>query len=234
MNTRARWLADRAHRRAISAAIDRNLAVRVLADGAGTLAHGLQPGDEHALPDSAWSPNPSEAGALPALKPPPAGLAFWVPQGSDLGVRVAEFVQVALARHGVRVHIERAPWDEFMRAVDDGRADLFYLSWFADSYDRVAFVSSLIESSHRGAGGNRTWYSNPQVDAQLLRARSISDPEVKATALADAERIALSDAPLVPLFQGTSIFVERPWVNGFRSNGLGCPRYDTVEVTRGR
>lgn len=235
-NTRAPWLARRANRRAVAASIDRAVAVRVLVPGRGRLAQGLLPPvfGIPALPDSAWCPSPAEARAWPGGPPPAKGLSFWVPEGSPTGLRLAEFVQAALARRGLSIRIVERPWAAFEHGVLRGDADLFYLSWFADGPDPVAFVSSMVESRRRGAGGNRTYYSSAAVDSALAAARVAPTDERARAALLRAERLALADAPLVPLFRSINVTLVRPWVSGFAIDPLGAPRYDRVEVRRGR
>ncbi len=234
MNTRAPWLSRRANRRSLAASIDRALAVKVLVPGRGKLAHGLLPPAFRlpALPDSAWRPALAEARAWPT--PPPAnGLSFWVPEGSATGVRLAEFVQAGLARRGLKASIVTKPWAGFERGVLAGEADLFYLSWFADGPDPVAFVASMVEGRRHGAGGNRTFYASAAVDAALAQARTAASPGKAQAALLAAERIALADAPLVPLFHSVNVTLVRPWVSGYALDPLGAPRYDTIEVHRG-
>jgi ABC-type transport system substrate-binding protein len=235
MNTRQAWLARRANRRSLAASIDRALAVRVLVPGRGALAASLLPPafNGPALAESAWRPPAAEALAWPE-PPPAAGLAFWVPDGSATGVRVAEFVQAGLARRGLKVRIVTKPWSEFERGVTAGEADLFYLSWFADGPDPVAFVASMVESSRKGAAGNRTFYASRDVDAALARARAATTEDRARAALLDAERVALADAPLIPLFHSVNVTLVKPWVTGFVLDPLGAPRYDAVEVHRGR
>jgi ABC-type transport system substrate-binding protein len=150
-----------------------------------------------------------------------------VPEGSATGQRLAEFVQAALGRRGLKLSIVVKPWAEFERGVDSGKADLFYLSWFADGPDPVSFVASMIESRRKGAGGNRTQYASAAVDEALARGRNDNQ------ALLEAERLALADAPLVPLFHSVNVVLRKPRVSGFVPDPLGAPRYDRVEVRRG-
>ncbi len=235
MNTRLPWLSRRATRRSLAASIDRALAVRVLVPGRGRLARGLLPPafGLPELPDSVWRPTQNEARAWPVAPPPSNGLSFWLPQGSATGERLAEFVQAGLARRGLKLRIVVKPWAEFERAVIGGQADLFYLSWFADSPDPLAFASSMIESKRRGVGGNRTYFSSAAVDQALAAARDAPTKARAQAALLHAERLALSDAPLVPLFHSVNVVLRRPWVTGFVPDPLGAPRYEQVEVRRG-
>ncbi len=49
-------------------------------------------------------------------------------------------------------------------AVNNGEADLFWLSWWADYPDPENFLFPLFHSSNHGAGGNRSRYTNQEVD----------------------------------------------------------------------
>jgi len=233
-DTRRPFVSDRGRRRALAALIDRALAVRVLVPGRGRLAHGLLPPifDVEAPPESTWVMPRAEAerrargnfgGAAPAL-------TFWVPAGSEVGMRLAEFVASAWRRAGLTVTIVERPWPAFQRGIAEGKADAFYWSWFADGPDPVAFVASMVESSRRGAGGNRTQYSSRAVDRALEEARSAPTGRAATDALRRAERLALADAPLVPLFHGVKVTLVRPGVSGVVLDPLGTPRYDAVEV----
>jgi peptide/nickel transport system substrate-binding protein len=147
-------------------------------------------------------------------------------------MRMAEYVQAALSRHNIRLRIVTRPWREFESALNAGEADLFYLSWFADSGDPVAFLAALFGSENQGPAGNRTRYANAQVDSLLQAARECPEDTGCLGPLLEAERIALSDAPLIPLFQSVNVTLVRPWVRGLALDPFGCPRYDTVEIVR--
>jgi ABC-type transport system substrate-binding protein len=238
INTRSPWLAERAHRRALAGAIDRDLAVRVLVGDRGELAHGVVPwtmsGQLRVGGELEWLAMSKEAESLPGMSPPSGGLQFWVPAGSAVGERVAEFVQAALGRHGLRVRIVTRPWSTFEHGLDTGQADLFFLSWYADTPDAAEFLAALFSSATRGAGGNHSWYTSPPVDSLFARGRDASDQAARMDALAQAQRLIIADAPILPLYEPINVTLVRPGVRGLVLDPLGCPRYDTVEVRRGR
>ncbi|MEO6463694.1 MAG: ABC transporter substrate-binding protein, partial [Candidatus Eisenbacteria bacterium] len=208
--------------------------VRVLVPGRGRLARGLLPPvfGVAATPESAWALSRPAAERIAARnfagKAP--ALTFWVPEGSEVGMRIAEFVTSAWRRAGLSVTLVERPWPAFHKGIAEGKADAFYLSWFADGPDPVAFVAAMVESSRRGEGGNRTHYANRAVDRALAEARSAATPRAATTALRRAERLALADAPLVPLFHSVNVTLARPGVHGIALDPLGAPRHDTVEV----
>ncbi len=68
---------------------------------------------------------------------------------------------------------------------------IYLLKWVADYPHAENFLLPLFHSRNRGAGGNRAWYSNGQVDSLLER--TTIDP---ATVIA-AQRIIREDAPWI-------------------------------------
>ena len=69
--------------------------------------------------------------------------------------------------------------------------------------------------------------------ASSTRARSATSEAEVRRALEDAERRALYDAPLVPLFHSVNVTLVRPGISGVVLDPLGAPRYDEVEVRPG-
>ncbi len=165
------------------------------------------------------------AGAAPEL-------SFWVPAGSEVGLRVAEFVAAAWRRAGLRVTIVERPWPEFRRGVAAGEADVFYWSWFADGPDPVAFLAAMVESTRPGEGGNRTHYASADVDRALAAARGAPSDEAAFQALRGAQLLALADAPLVPLFHPVTVTIARAGVRNVPADPFGAPCYDAVTVLR--
>ena len=163
------------------------------------------------------------AGKAPAL-------TFWVPEGSEVGMRIAEFVTSAWRRAGITVTLVERPWPAFRQGIAEGKADAFYWSWFADGPDPVAFLAAMVEGARRGEGGNRTQYQSRAVDRALTEAREARTASAATSALRRAERLALADAPLLPIFHGVNVTLVRPGVRGVVLDPLGAPRYDTVEV----
>jgi ABC-type transport system substrate-binding protein len=235
-DTRHPFLAEREHRRALAGLIDRALAVKVLVPGRGTLARALLPPslDPKAPPESLWMMPRARAEALAqgGFAGTAPELSFWIPAGSEVGLRLAEFVAAAWRRAGLRVTIVERPWPEFRRGVAAGEADVFYWSWFADGPDPVAFLAAMVESTRQGEGGNRTAYASTDVDRELAAARGAPSDEAAFPALRSAQLLALADAPLVPLFHPVSVTIVRAGVRDVPGDPFGAPCYDAVKVLR--
>jgi ABC-type oligopeptide transport system substrate-binding subunit len=88
--------------------------------------------------------------------------------------------------------------------------DLYPYSWLADYPSQESFLYSLLSSDSIArtsggsvGGGNYARYSSPAFDAALNGARSTTDPGLRTQRLRAAEKIALDDMALIPLYSHT-------------------------------
>jgi ABC-type transport system substrate-binding protein len=78
-----------------------------------------------------------------------------------------------------------------------------------------AFLTSLVGS---GGRGNTSGYANPAFDALVAAAPSVSDAGLRAARYQQAERLALADLPIVPLFWQRSFRLAR--FKGWKGLGM--------------
>jgi peptide/nickel transport system substrate-binding protein len=76
----------------------------------------------------------------------------------------------------------------------------------------------------------RTGYCNPQLDEMLKQAGTAFDPAERETAYAEATKLIWNEAVgMYPMFV-KNLFATRTTVSGFKPDGEGLPRFDTVSV----
>jgi peptide/nickel transport system substrate-binding protein len=76
----------------------------------------------------------------------------------------------------------------------------------------------------------RTGYCNPQLDEMLTRAGTAFDPAEREAAYAEATKLIWNEAVgMYPMFV-KNLFATRTTVSGFKPDGEGLPRFDTVSV----
>ena len=93
---------------------------------------------------------------------------------------------------------------------------LFRLSWTADYNDAYAFLQ-LFQSNNPS---NLTGYSSPTVDALFSQASIELDIDKRRVLLEEAERVALADHPVIPLYFYVSKHLVHPRIDGWKSNIL--------------
>ncbi len=205
-------------RRALNHAVNVPALVRVLASGEAVPAHGSVP---PALPGYRERPgygyDPARARALLAEAGYPNGLSLeiWQRESAE-GNRVLEAVQGYLLAAGVQATLVRREWSAFKEAVNAGRVDAFFLDWIADYPEAENFLFPLFDTANQGGGGNRSRFSDAEVDRRLEAASRMVDPAARDRAYAEIDSLVYAQAPWIYLYFPTSFHVVSPRVSGYR------------------
>jgi len=94
----------------------------------------------------------------------------------------------------------------------DGAYQIARNGWFADYNDATSFYN-LIQC---GNPQNDQRNCNPRADALANEANQQSDDAKRKTLLSQAFALAMSDYPLVPLFQYSSARLVKSYVGGYK------------------
>ncbi|MBT5241208.1 MAG: peptide ABC transporter substrate-binding protein [Rhodospirillaceae bacterium] len=224
-NTTHPVLADVRVRRALSLAIDRDtIANRVLRSGerpARSLVPpaiaGYTPPARHDL-DTPMPERIAEARLL--LKEAgygpnnPLKLTYSLSSAEDRR-RVAAAIAAMWKRLGVEVIINNTEGKVLFSRLRTGDFEIGYSAWAADVNDAGNFLAIL---HSRSSNSNYARYRNAEYDQLLDRAAYTPDPEARASVLAEAEALMLSDAPIAPLFHGVSKNLVGSHVAGWVDN----------------
>lgn len=118
---------------------------------------------------------------------------------------------------GVRTQLVNEEFKVFLNNRNLKRVTrVFRASWIAD-YDDASAYADILHSTH---GQNDSGYSSPEYDALLARIAQEADPAKRRELLQQAERMALEDGPLMPIYYYVSKHLVKPWVDGWHDNIL--------------
>jgi peptide/nickel transport system substrate-binding protein/oligopeptide transport system substrate-binding protein len=131
-------------------------------------------------------------------------------------IDMAEIIASYLKTAGITVNIKPLEWSAYKAALNNGEADLFWLSWWADYPDAENFLFPLFHSSNFGAAGNRTRYKNPAVDKLIALGSRETDEARRQKYYREAEAIIAAEAPGVFFWNKSSYVVRQPRVKNFR------------------
>ncbi len=217
VNVRKPGLSDARIRQALSLAIDRSAIVERLLHGGqspalaftppGIGGYAPEPLERHAVDEArrllAEAGHPGGEG-LPAFE-----LLY---NTSETHRTIAEAVQEMWRRDlGIQVRLSNQEEKVKEDARSTGAYELLQSSWIADYQDPSAFLDIW-----RGDSGNNfTGWSNADYDGGLFSAARTPDPAARNALYAKAERLLLSEAPVIPLFHYTHVFLIRPSVHGW-------------------
>ena len=97
---------------------------------------------------------------------------------------------------GIPAKLVMAPRQEFIARSRRRDYDAFLFGWTATYPDPMNFLDELFSSRSRF---NPVGWANPEFDLIIEQAMALSDSAQRASAYKDAERIVMTDLPLIPL-----------------------------------
>lgn len=226
---------DKRVRQAFNYAVDRKRIIKYVLRGQayGPAEHGLVPPSMPEYPTSTvkgYSFDPLLAKRLLAEAGFPNGKGFptvtlQLNSGGGRNVSVAEAVQNMLMEHlNVKVELLQVEFAQHLEAIDHGRTPFYRLGWVGDYPDPETFLNLYNGKLVPKDGGispiNAVRYVNPRYDAMLQRALAETDHTKRMNLYRDAEQIAISDAPMLLLFNDEDYRFVQPYVRDYRNNSM--------------
>jgi peptide/nickel transport system substrate-binding protein len=207
LNAKEGPFADKRVRQAANYAINKKALVENVLEGTAEIAAGPTP------PAFAWAYNnslqpypydPAKAKALLAeAGVKNAGLTFYVTEGGSGmldPVPMGTAIQADLKAVGFDVKIETYEWNTFLGKVNpglEGKADMAEMAWMTNDPDTLPYLALRTEAWPDKGGFNSGYYSNPEVDKLLEKARASSDQAERGKLYQQMQKIVQEDAPWV-------------------------------------
>lgn len=119
---------------------------------------------------------------------------------------------------GVEVEVRQLEPEVFLYQLMQEKDELFYWGWSADYPHPQNFLEILFAS---GSEYNIGEYSNQKVDSLLQMASREQSKETSFELYRQAEQILVSEAACLPLWNGMSYVLVKPYVVGYIINPLG-------------
>lgn len=239
---------DRRVRQALCYAVDRERILRYVLKGQGgkPAHHGLVPPAMPGYPSrlvEGYRFDPSRARQLLAEAGYPMGRGFpplelQLNSGGGRNLLVAEAVQSQLAEVlGVRIGLRIVEFARHLDEIDHGRTPFFRLGWIADYPDPESFLNlyygKLVPTDSAAASPlNSTRYRNARFDVLFEAARGTLDRQRRNKLFAQAEQVAITDAPMLLLFYDEDYRLLQPYVRGYRNNAMDRRQYVYVWFDR--
>lgn len=156
-------------------------------------------------------------------------ITLWVRGEGE--VRVAQLFQQDLKKIGIDIELKLVSFATYLKETGRPRvAQAAFTGWHQDFPDPSNFMDILFHtrSIHPENSENRSFYSNPRLDAILDRARAEMDREERLALYARANAILAADAPWVFLYYPVDMFAWQPYVKGFRPHPVWLNEYRNV------
>ncbi len=116
---------------------------------------------------------------------------------------------------GLSTELVNEEWKVFLKNRKQKQVtQVFRAGWIGDYNDAYTFAE-LMYSSH---GINDVGYQNPHYDQLLAKASLEKQQDKRRLLLEEAERVLLSEHPIIPIFFYVSKSLVKPYVSGFVGN----------------
>ena len=147
---------------------------------------------------------------------------------TKVAVAVASMWKEAL---GAQARLAGVEFKSLMQDIDRRDIDLYRLSWVGDYNDAYTFLQYL----KAGFGINLPHYASRAYDSLLDAAAQQVDVMRRRRLLESAERLALADHPLIPLYVYVNKHLVKPEVRGWYDNVMNVyysQDFDLVPTSR--
>ncbi|OZI38629.1 ABC transporter substrate-binding protein [Bordetella genomosp. 10] len=213
-------------RQAVAHAVDRNVILKVVNFGYGTISYSpIAPGLK-TYNDPTPTPYPYDLKRANALldeagyKRGADGVRFKVPLdvnpiASD-GARLADYLRITLARVGIAVTVRAQDPAGFIKRIYTDRDFSFTTNGASNLFDPTVGVQRLYWSKNFIKGvpfSNGTHYNNPQVDRLLEDAAVENDPAKRVQLFKEFQQIVAREIPDLNLYQPEFITIANQRVH---------------------
>ncbi|WP_432757257.1 ABC transporter substrate-binding protein [Consotaella aegiceratis] len=225
LNTKEGPFSDKRVRQAVNYAINKQALVDDVLQGTADVAAGPIPPAFSWANDGSVEPYPydpdkakeliREAGAEGA------NLTFYVAEGGSGmldPVAMATAIQADLKAVGLNANIQTYEWNTFLSNVNpglEGKADMAEMAWMTNDPDTLPFLTLRSEATPDQGGFNSGYYSNPDVDDLLDKARRSTDQGERAKLYNQVQKIVHDDAPWAFIANWKQNAVATSAVQGF-------------------
>lgn len=164
------------------------------------------------IPEDTITPVPA---ALERLRQMPITL-YAAPAFREL----CEYLQNALARSGIQLRIEYLLGPSLREQIAKGYITFWKASWLADFPEGENFLILFESSQTVPKGPNTTRFSHPLMDSLVARSRRTLDVQERRELYTQAERLLLTEAPVIPLYHAHGIWHVSRRVRNFPTSAL--------------
>ena len=158
--------------------------------------------------------NPDKAKELLAEAGYADGFTFNCYLAGEIRARSATIIQANLAELGITMNIEQMEASTFYERTGKGEHDSCIAGWVANAEPDNTYRPLFI-SANAGAGGNRSFYKNPEVDKLVDDAAVNRDPAAVQKDYETILQTVSDDAIWVPLYTKKGLVARNNDLQGF-------------------
>ena len=128
----------------------------------------------------------------------------------EMGELLASFYE----KIGIKLELSFKTWDAFLKAVNEGRVQIYNMGWVGDYPDAENFLQ-LFYSKNVSPGPNHSHYVNPEYDREYDAAMSAPTAEERNRHWTACQEMVREDCPWIFGHFGKSNSLVRPRVGNY-------------------
>jgi oligopeptide transport system substrate-binding protein len=130
---------------------------------------------------------------------------------------------------GINLEVRNYDLREFQSGLSQKQFQMYLYGWTADYPDPENFLRSLLGNS---SPYNESGYNSNQFEDLMKQGDQQTDMNRRLEYYAQAERLALGDAPLLPIYHEVSYTLVKPYVRGLEITPAGVWSLKDVYILR--
>ena len=142
---------------------------------------------------------------------------------------MAVIIQDQLKQIGIDVTIETLEWGAYLDGTGRGEQEMYLLGWTTVTRDPDYGIAELTSTETQGNAGNRSFYSNPELDKLLKAGKVEMDPEKRKEIYKQAQEIIRHDIPMYMILYPTQAVATQKNIKGFKLGTMNS--YEIYEVS---
>lgn len=138
-----------------------------------------------------------------------------------------DYVKKAAESIGIKVTGTTVEDKLYMKPESVAKADLFALTWMADTGDADNFLTPILAP---GSYANFGHYNDAELVERMDEAKQFVNPKRRADAYSDIQRYLMETSPLIYISHPKQLYLVNKKVRGFSINSAGIPIYENILI----
>jgi len=240
LNTKDKITGNANIRKALALAVDRQGLIDNITKGEQKPALGMVPIAVHGFEeDRGYFKDNDIEGAKAALEAGMKELGITNPADikinlsyntSEAHAAIAQYVQEGWTKNlGITVGLDNSEWQVYLEKLNQLDYQVGRMGWVGDYNDAYTFLEMYDTAAN---GNNDTGWESAEYKKLLDQSNVEADPAKRLELLKQAEKVAVNDFPVIPIYYYTNLSVVQDYVKNMKADILGNISLKEVKVEK--
>lgn len=143
--------------------------------------------------------------------------------------KIATIIQDMWSKNlGITATLRQEEGKVYLESLHKLDYDVARVGWIGDYMDPMTFLDLFV----KGGGNNHSGWANQQYDALISNAKKNADPKARMQQLHDAEKILMTELPVMPFYFYNLNYTAKSYVKGVIHSPLGMVDFKNATVEK--